>query len=46
MKAFIAAVVCAIAITVVANVVLEETVPLSAEQAYTTGDHVRLGQIE
>ena len=46
MKAFLAAVVCTVAITVIANLVLEETTPLTAQEAYTTGDHVRLGQID
>ncbi|WP_165351902.1 hypothetical protein [Salipiger sp. IMCC34102] len=45
MKSFIAAVVACVAITVIANVVLTTTTPLSAEEAYTAGNHVRVGAV-
>ncbi|MBS1303733.1 hypothetical protein [Loktanella sp. SALINAS62] len=43
MKSFLAALVCTALITVVANIVLTETVPLASEQAYTSGPYVRVG---
>ena len=43
MKSFLAALVAAVAITVIANLVLTETTPLTAQEAYTAGDYVRVG---
>lgn len=45
MKVFLLSCLAAIVITVVANVILNQAVPLSSEQAYTVGNNVRVGDM-
>ena len=46
MKVFLLSCLVAVVITVGAYFVLHATVPLSSQQAYTTGESVRVGQAD
>lgn len=46
MKAFLLSCLAAIVITVGAYFVLHAVVPLSSQQAYTSGDNVRVGEAD